>query len=85
VNSLGPWSHSYFEHKKIILPSDLDSYTQRLLEVDRRDDNDIFDLYNMIHTQYAEYGGIQEKYWLNLYNSLQNQRVDTVSSADFHP
>jgi hypothetical protein len=39
----------------------------------------------MIHTQYAEYGGIQEKYWLNLYNSLQNQQVDTVSSADFHP
>jgi hypothetical protein len=85
VNSLGPWANNYFEHKKIILPSDLDLYTQHLLEVDRRDDNDIFDLYNMIHTQYAEYGGIQEKYWLNLYNSLQNQLVDTVSSADFHP
>jgi hypothetical protein len=39
----------------------------------------------MIHSQYTEYGGIQEKYWLNLYNSLETQRIDTVSMMDAHP
>jgi hypothetical protein len=85
VNSLGPWCDNYFEYKNIQLPSDLDPYVQELLEVDKRDDNDIFDLYNMIHSQYAEYGGIQEKYWLNLYNSLRVQQVDSISESDKHP
>lgn len=85
INSLGPWCDNYFEYKNIQLPSDLDPYVQELLEINQRDDKDIFDLYNMIHNQYAEYGGIQEKYWLNLYNSLQRQQVDTVSETDNHP
>jgi hypothetical protein len=85
VNSLGPWCNNYFEYKNIQLPSDLDTYVQCLLEVDKRDDKDIFDLYNMIHLQYDEYGGIQEKYWLNLYNSLGAQQVDCASETDKHP
>jgi len=85
VNSLGPWCDNYFEHKKITLPSDLDPYTQALLEVEHRDDNETFKLYDMIHAQYAEYGGIQENYWLNLYNSLSQQKVDSVSASDLHP
>jgi hypothetical protein len=85
VNSLGPWSNNYFEYKNIQLPSDLDPYVQKLLEVDQRDDKDIFDLYSMTHTQYAEYGGIQETHWLNLYNSLKKQQVDSVSDTDLHP
>ena len=67
------------------MPSDLDPYVQELLEVDQRDDKDIFDLYTMIHAQYNEYGGIQETRWLNLYNSLKKQQVDPVSEADLHP
>lgn len=85
VNSLGPWCNNYFEHKKITLPSDLDPYVQNLLEVEHRDDSDIFKLYNMIHAQYADHGGIQESYWLNLYNSLRKQQIDTASDHDLHP
>jgi len=85
VNSLGPWCHNYFEHKEISLPSDLDPYVQFLLEVENRDDADIFKLYDMIHAHYTEYGGIQENYWLNLYNSLETQRIDKVSATDLHP
>jgi hypothetical protein len=85
VNSLGPWCNNYFEHKKINLPSDLDPYIQFLLEVDHRNDEDIFKLYDMIHTHYTEYGGIQENYWLNLYNSLKKQQLDDASVTDLHP
>ena len=85
INSLGPWCNNYFEYRNIQLPSDLDPYVQELLAVDQRNDKDISDLYNMIHNQYADYGGIQEKYWLNLYNSLRKQQVDTVSDTNKHP
>lgn len=85
VNALGPWCKNYFGQKKIVLPSDLDQYEQKLLEIYARDDEDIFKLYNMIHSQYLEYGGIQEDHWLNLYSSLMAQQVDAASLVDPHP
>jgi hypothetical protein len=85
INGLAPWSDQYFIKKQISLPSDLDSYTYNLLQSDQRDDQEIFQLYNMIHEQYNNYGGIQEPYWLNLYSSLMNTRIDTVSEIDGHP
>ena len=39
----------------------------------------------MVHDHYDNYGGIQEKYWLNLYQSQNNLKVDTISSTDTHP
>jgi hypothetical protein len=85
INGLGPWSDQYFIKKQISYPSDLDPYTYNLLESDQRADQEIFQLYDMIHTQYSDYGGIQEQYWLNLYSSLANTRIDTVSKTDNHP
>ena len=66
-------------------PSDLDSYTNDILASDKRDDDEVFKLYNMIHEQYQHYGGIREDHWLNLYNSLDSMKIDTVSVEDCHP
>jgi len=85
VNGLGPWHDQYFVKKQIKQPSDLDRYTCNLLQVDQRDDQEIFDLYDMIHSQYSAYGGIQETYWLNLYQSMFRTAIDTVSIEDSHP
>lgn len=85
VNALGPWPDQYFQEKNITLPSQLTDYEKNLLQVETRDDEEIFQLYKMIHSQYKNYGGIQESYWLNLYNSLRNQQIDVVSSLDSHP
>jgi hypothetical protein len=85
VNGLGPWSDQYFIKKQITKPSDLDRYTYNLLQVDQRDDQEIFDLYNMIHSHYESYGGIQESYWLNLYQSMFDTAIDSVSETDRHP
>ncbi len=85
VNGLGPWSDQYFVKKQIQLPGDLDSYTYNLLQVDQRDDDEVFQLYDMIHDHYQQFGGIQEQHWLNLYQSQMSTKIDTVSREDRHP
>jgi hypothetical protein len=85
INGLAPWSNQYFVRKPFILPSKLDKYTYDILQSDQRDDSEVFQLYNMIHDQYQEYGGIQDYHWLNLYDSLMKTKIDTVSSTDLHP
>lgn len=85
INGLGPWTDQYFVKKQITLPSDLDVYTYNLLQSDQRDDTEVFQLYDMIHHQYSMYGGIQEQYWLNLYQSQLKTRIDYASETDHHP
>jgi hypothetical protein len=85
VNTLGPWPNNYFTKKEINLPSDLTPFEQNLLQVDTRDDDEIFQLYDMIHKHYRTYGGICEDHWLNLYSSLRSMQIDNVSDTDPHP
>ena len=85
VNTLGTWPDNYFTKKQINQPSDLSLFEQKLLQVDTRDDDEIFQLYDMIHNDYKTYGGIQEDCWLNLYSSLRYMQVDNVSDTDHHP
>jgi len=85
VNTYGPWSDNFFTKIDIQLPSDLDEFTQDLLNVKTRDDIEIFQLYNMIHKQYNDAGGINSNLWLNLYDSFQKNKLDIVSKTDRHP
>lgn len=85
INALGPWPVDYFKRKSWQVPSELDSYTQNMLQVDTRDDDEIRRLYNMIHDQYDHYGGILEGRWLNLYNNFRITAVDQVTDTNKHP
>jgi hypothetical protein len=85
VNTLGPWPDNYFSKKQINLPSDLSLFEQNLLQVNTRDDDEIFQLYEMIHNHYEIYGGIRPDHWLNLYSSLRSMQIDDVSDSDKHP
>jgi len=85
VNTLGPWPAQYFTKKQFNQPIDLTPFEQKLLQIDTRDDNEIFQLYDMIHKDYETYGGIQEAHWLNLYSSLRSMQIDNVSLTDLHP
>lgn len=85
VNSLGPWCPGYFTKKSIDMPSDLTDYEQDLLQVQTRDDKEILQLYNMVHTHYENYGGIKQNHWLNLYSSLYSMQIDDASATDAHP
>jgi hypothetical protein len=85
INTYGPWPNDYFVKKNIQLPSDLDDFTKQLLLVDNRDDKEIFDLYNLIHQQYSDAGGINEELWLNLYDNFKCNKLDRASETDGHP
>jgi hypothetical protein len=85
INGLAPWPDNYFTKKQIVLPSDLDDYTQNLLQVELRDDSEIFQLYDMIHNHYITYGGIQHQRWLNLYCSMDQLKIDIIDATDTHP
>jgi hypothetical protein len=85
VNALADIGENFFKKKIVKLPSELSKFERNILSVDTRNDHEIFDLYNKIHNDYKKSGGIQEKYWLNLYNSLKQMKVDNISEFDEHP
>ena len=85
VNAMCPWSADFFAKKYITVPTDLDPYTHDLLQCDLRHDDDIFELYHMIHEQYAQVGTVRPELWLNLYSSLRSMQIDNASRTDHHP
>ena len=85
INGLAPWPDQYFTKKQIQYPSELSKFEQNMFSTDTRDDAEIFALYEMIHSQYQQYGGIHQDSWLNLYNSLISLQVDHASKIDEHP
>lgn len=84
VNGLCAWDQNYFNRLDNVSPNQFTPYTQNLLNIETRNDQEIFELYNNIHNKYQELGGIQEDHWLNLYNSLLSNRIDT-NSDNVHP
>ena len=84
INGICPWDQDYFVKLYDVLPSDYTEFTKKLLNVDSRDDNEIFKLYDKIHHEYGNTGGIQQDHWLNLYQSMRSQRID-VNTDDLHP
>lgn len=85
VNSLCSWPENYFEKIDYTVPSELGKFYCEMLEANNRDDTDVKELYNLIHTQYNNYGGIQPQHWLNLYRSLFSSKIDEASATDRHP
>lgn len=84
INNIAHWDSNYFKRLTNFLPNDLTAYTKKLLDTDNRDDQEIFELYDRIHSDYEESGGIKEHHWLNLYNSFYNQKID-LGQDNYHP
>jgi hypothetical protein len=84
INSICPWDQDFFQKIQPTLPSDLTPYTQKLIGTETRDDPEIFEIYDIMHRDYNNQGGIQSHRWLNLYQSIRSLRVDT-NSDDLHP
>ena len=84
VNAMCPWDQDYFNKLDNVLPSSYTDFTKKILNVETRDDQEVFKIYNRIHNEYDTHGGIQAHQWLNLYNSLHSQRID-FNSDGIHP
>lgn len=76
---------NYFARMSYRYPNELPEYVQDMLQVQTRNDIEIAQLYEMIHTQYANNQGIQPESWLNLYEPLREMQVDSIDKDDNHP
>jgi hypothetical protein len=84
INGLCPWDNNYFTQLHDVTPNQYTKFTQELLSVNNRDDEEIFALYFKMHTEYNNAGNIQPTYWINLYNSFRSMQVD-LNSDNNHP
>lgn len=84
INGLCSWDRDYFTKLNNSTPNKYTAYTQKILETHTRDDNQVYILYDRIHSDYAQAGTVQESLWMNLYDSFLNNRVDT-NNDNLHP
>lgn len=85
VNSLCPWSRNFFKYNKSITVKELSNFEKNMFNADSRSDTEVIELYNMVHRQYDDNGGIHANKWVNLYKSLLRLRIDQIKDEDFHP
>jgi hypothetical protein len=86
INGLCPWDRGYFSRvPNDSKPQDLTPFTKtEILNIDSRNDEEIFFLYNKAHQDYEMQGGINPQHWLNLYDSWRRQILDR-NFDNLHP
>lgn len=84
INALCDWDENYFIKKQNTMPEDYTNYTKQLLSIKTRDDEEIVKLYEKMHNEYSQAGGICTDKWLNLYDSLRSNLIDT-NNDNLHP
>lgn len=77
INGLCPWDHNYFVELHNVKPEKYTPFTKKdILNIETRNDNDIYKLYHLAHQHYQNAGGVDQSQWINLYNSFQEQIID---------
>lgn len=85
INGLCPWDDNYFERLNNVLPESYTPFTKtEILNIETRSDEDIFKLYKQLHDDYDTAGGVDPTKWINLYSSMQKNKIDT-NSDNLHP
>ena len=86
VNNLLSWDQDYFEHihHATRTPDDTTIYTQKLLNIDSRDDLEYFNIYDKIHQEYQELKFSYDN-WLNLYQSFRTDFILDRGNDGIHP
>lgn len=85
INGLCPWDKNYFTELHDVKPEQYTPFTKtEIINVDTRDDQDILKLYKLAHQNYQEAGGINERDWINLYDSFLSSRID-INFDKNHP
>jgi hypothetical protein len=84
INGLLPWDQDFFVRKTVNVPSEYTEYTQKILNVSNRDDEESFALYKLMHDHFDQDINIATLDWLNLYQSQINLRID-INLDGLHP
>jgi hypothetical protein len=78
VNGMCPWDQNYFVKLSGTLPEEYTPFTKKeILNIESRNDKDIFKLYDIMHNDYTQAGGINPANWVNLYDSMEQTMLDT--------
>jgi hypothetical protein len=85
INGLCPWDQDYFVRLPGAMPEQFTSFTKKeILNIESRNDEDIFKLYNIMHADYELAGGIDATNWINLYDSFLKNKTD-LNFDKMHP
>jgi hypothetical protein len=90
INYSQCWDTNYFQPVDFAVPTGrfrgtgITQVTKNILQSEFRDDQEVSELYSLIHNQYKSAGGIKEDLWLNLYSPLKKLQVDTGNDGN-HP
>jgi hypothetical protein len=84
INGICPWDQNYFNRLHNVLPAEYTPFTQKIMNVNNRCDDECKQIYNKLHNQYEEFGGIHEDKWVNLYSSFHSNQID-VNYDNQHP
>jgi hypothetical protein len=87
INGLIPVDAGYFDHiqSEGRVPSDTTKYTQQQLNMDTRDDDEYFMLYDKIHKEYDAELKFTRDYWLNLDLGYRKYFYVDRAQDDLHP
>lgn len=85
VNNVLEWDDLYFDHidSSTRTPTELTKFTQDLLNVNSRDDMEIFKIYDRMHREYNQTQGLDN--WLNIYQSFRNNFYLDTGNDNLHP
>ena len=84
INAILPWDLDYFVKQSAVVPSDTTKYTQQLLDVEARDDENFLELYNIIHSEYSV-AGCPGPEWVNLYQGFKKNFMLDLGTDEMHP
>lgn len=85
INGICEWDDLYFDHIQNAnrMPADLTPVTQNLINIESRDDDEIFKIYDKMHTSYKGADGLCN--WLNLYRSYRGGFYLDLGNDNIHP
>jgi hypothetical protein len=84
INGLCPWDTEFFTRNASLRPVGYTEYTRKIINAETRPDSENFELYNQMHDNFTEAGGIHESLWVNLNNSMLTT-ISDVNSDNLHP
>lgn len=85
INNICHWDKDFFTKVENPIPTNLTAYTNKLINSEHRNDDQIKTLYNMMHNDYLTNGSIKENLWLNLYSSFKRFHQVDVGTDNIHP
>ena len=80
INGLLPWTSDMLKNDNKL--DNLSEYTKEILYFNNSPDNEIRHFLDNLRTAMNT---LDQNKWVNMFNSILNNRIDTVSDIDYHP